>query len=108
MPEVRYGKEVVYAARLRAAGFRATFGRVKLLELLAKNQRPLRVETIAKAMGKHMDQANAYRALEAFAERGLVRRVDLGHPHTHYEIAMDMREHPHSFIGGLCRVCICI
>lgn len=95
-----------YAAMLRDAGFRATYGRVALLEALAASQKPLRVEAAAKAVRGKLDLANAYRALEALCEANVVRRVDLGHAHAHYELAGG-RAHPHTLVAGLCRTCTC-
>lgn len=96
-----------YAALLRDAGFRATYGRVALLEMLARAQGPMSVETIARGVKGKLDLVNAYRALEALTDAGLVRRVDLGHAHTHYELARG-RSHAHAPVAGLCRVCICL
>ena len=92
-----------YANMLRDAGFRATYGRVTLLAVLDATRRPLRVDDTAKAVAGKLDLANVYRALEALCEAGLVRRVDLGHAHTHYVLA-NPRAHQHQFICGSCGV----
>ncbi|OGG78637.1 hypothetical protein A3A36_00085 [Candidatus Kaiserbacteria bacterium RIFCSPLOWO2_01_FULL_52_12b] len=96
-----------YASLLRDAGFRATYGRVALLEVLETAGKPLRVEIAAHAVQGKLDLTNTYRALEALCEAGLVRRVDLGHAHTHYEFSRG-RAHAHTPVDGLCRVCICV
>lgn len=96
-----------HAALLRDAGFRATYGRVALLEALERAGKPLRVETVAQAVEGKLDLTNTYRALEALCKAGLVRRVDLGHAHTHYELARG-RTHAHIPVAGLCRVCMCV
>ncbi len=90
-----------HADMLRDAGFRATYGRVALLEALARSQKPLRVEAAAKAVRGKLDLTNTYRALEALCEASLVRRVDLGHAHTHYVLAARSR-HEHQFICASC------
>ena len=82
-----------HADMLRHAGFRATYGRVALLEMLAHARKPVRVETAAKAVRGKLDLTNTYRALEALRRVGLVRRVDLGHAHTHYELAEGKHHH---------------
>lgn len=83
------------ASALRERGFRATYGRVALLERLQKAKKPLSVETLAKELKGTIDQANAYRALEALAGAGLVRRIDVGHRHMHYELAALVPHHHH-------------
>jgi len=80
---------------LRNAGFRATYGRVALLEALERAGKPLRVETAAKAVKGKLDLTNTYRALEALCAASLVRRVDLGHAHAHYELIATKPHHHH-------------
>lgn len=89
-----------YADMLRDAGFRATYGRVALLEALDRTSKPLSVEKAAHAVRGKLDLANTYRALEALAHAGLVRRVDVGHQHMHYVLAV--REHTHEFVCATC------
>jgi Fe2+ or Zn2+ uptake regulation protein len=90
-----------YANMLRERGFRATYGRVALLEALANAKKPLSVEGAAKAIKGKLDLANAYRALEALASAGLVQRVDVGHQHMHYELAV-LTPHHHHYVCADC------
>jgi len=90
-----------YATALRAAGFRATYGRVVLLSMLAEVGKPLSVGSLAQKLKGKLDLTNTYRALEALQEAGLVRRVDLGHVHTHYSANLS-RKHEHAFICASC------
>lgn len=90
-----------YAAVLRNAGFRATYGRIALLEALHRAKKPLRVDEVAKQVSGKLDLTNTYRALEALCEAKLVRRVDLGHAHTHYELVV-LKPHHHHFICEDC------
>ena len=90
-----------YAAALRDKGFRATYGRVALLEALENAGKPLRVEAVARAVKGKLDLVNVYRALEALSDAGLVRRVDLGHQHMHYELAA-LVPHHHHFVCADC------
>jgi len=83
---------------VRSRGFRATPGRVKLLEFLWREQKPFTVEGIGKKL-RALDTATLYRALEAFEKAALVRRVDLGHGHAHYEVE---REHHHHLVCTDC------
>jgi Fur family ferric uptake transcriptional regulator len=101
--EVQMTNTIEYARILRECGFRATFGRVALLEFLKKLGKPLSVEELVKKLKGKMDQATAYRALEALAKAGLVRRVDVGHRHMHYEIAV-LTPHHHHFVCEDCGV----
>lgn len=84
---------IEFARVLREHGFRATFGRVALLEVLEKLGKPVSVEQVVKDTRSKLDQANTYRALEAFLKAGLVRRVDLGHDHAQYELAEGSHHH---------------
>ena len=85
---------------LQSAGYRATPGRIKLLELLAKVDKPLTVAQIQAKLGsKKLDEATLYRALEALAASGVIKRVDLGHAHAHYEFE---KTHHHHIVCSNC------
>lgn len=98
--EVRMGKDIECARLLREAGFKATFGRVRLLETLQKARKPVSPEALAKELKKYMDQATVYRALEVLTKAGLIRRIDFGHAHAHYEFAG--QNHHHHVICDSC------
>jgi Fe2+ or Zn2+ uptake regulation protein len=93
-----------FASALREKGFRATYGRVALLEALAEAGKPLAVETLAQKISGKLDVVNVYRALEALSEAGLVARVGLGHQHTHYEFSSALASHHHHFVCEGCGV----
>jgi len=40
-------------------------------------------------------RATVYRTLELLVECGMVRKVDLGHGHSHYELVLDHPHHEH-------------
>ncbi len=80
---------------LKAAGSKATPKRLELLEVLARQGAPLSVLKIQKLVRGKLNEVTLYRALEAFAAAGLVRRVDLGHDHAHYELAVGREHHDH-------------
>lgn len=88
-----------FKALLKGAGFKATPGRLQLLELLARTDLPLSVIKIQKHLGKvgkkKLNEVTLYRALEAFAQAGLVRRIDLNHDHAHYELVAGREHHDH-------------
>ena len=46
-------------------------------------------------------KADTIGALEALCKAGIVRRVDLGHAHTHYALASRGR-HAHQFVCASC------
>lgn len=87
------GNDIPFAKALRDAGFNATLGRVALLEVLETAKKPVSAERVSKAVKGKLDVANTYRALEAFAKAGIVRRVDLGHAHAHYELVTEKHHH---------------
>ena len=78
---------------LQGAGFKATLGRIALLEALWHTQKPLAVPALTKSVGRKMNQVTLYRALEALASAGISRRVDLGHAHAHYEFEKSHHHH---------------
>lgn len=82
-----------FKALLRNAGLKVTFGRVHLLEVLSQQEKPMTVAQLFSSMKKSSDPVTLYRALEVFVGKGLVRRVDLGHTHAHYEFALGAHHH---------------
>jgi Fe2+ or Zn2+ uptake regulation protein len=82
-----------FKARLKDAGFKITPRRLELLDLLWKEEKPLAVGTLGAKLKGGINEVTLYRALEALAGAGLIRRVDLGHGHVHYE--MEKKHHHH-------------
>ena len=80
---------------LREAGLKATPGRVALLQFLQSEKKPLTVKEIARGVEAKLDQVTVYRALEALAEKGVLRKVDMRHPHAHYEMVIGRAHHHH-------------
>lgn len=89
-------KKLDFKALLKSAGLKATHGRMELLDVLARIDEPLSVIKIQKRLGNSLNEVTLYRALEAFAAAGLVRRVDLNHDHAHYELAVGREHHDHA------------
>ncbi len=82
--------------QLRTHGFRITDGRVKLLELLYKVQKPLSIQEISKLWrGKLLNQTTLYRTLTDLAVANIVRRVDLNTGTAHFEYTPDRPHHHH-------------
>jgi Fur family ferric uptake transcriptional regulator len=84
---------------LKDKGFRATPGRVALLQALWREEEPLTVAQIQKRLSKKLDTVTLYRALEALAAAGVIRRVDLMHGHAHYELE---KKHHHHLVCTNC------
>jgi Fur family ferric uptake transcriptional regulator len=101
---------------LREGGFRATTGRIRLLELLRNVGTPLSVQGITKRWkGKVLDIATLYRSLTDLSEAHIIRRIDLNtgiahfeytpqRPHQHHIVCSDcgrIEELEHCSLGGL-------
>jgi Fe2+ or Zn2+ uptake regulation protein len=89
------------ATLLKTSGHKVTEGRLSLLQVLAKSDKPLAITDIIAQLGSEMNQATVYRAVEALADVGIIRRVDLQHAHTHYEMAAGEKHHHHL----ICKTC---
>lgn len=83
---------------LKQNGYRSTVGRTALLETLWNEKKPLTVGELAKRL-RSLDQVTLYRALESFAQKGMIRRMELGHGHAHYEME---KEHHHHVVCTDC------
>ena len=88
------------ASLLRIAGFRATPGRIELLEALAALGKPVTVAQLEKKLKGKLNAVTLYRALEALAAKNVIRRVDLRHDHAHYEFTPDFHHH-----HAVCKIC---
>ena len=95
-----------FKAALRARGFRATPGRVRLLQSLSRSRRSLSVEEIGKRL--ELNIATLYRALNDLAAAGLLLRgtardgsIHFAYPrdHHHHMICADCGYSPN------CKVC---
>ncbi len=84
-----------FAQMLRRCGGRATPGRLRLMRALWKETAPVTAARLQKSLGGALNLATLYRALDALAEDGVVRRVDFRHGHAHYELAAPARAHHH-------------
>ena len=86
---------------LRAARLKVTPARQDVLRILGNARWPLSVRMIAGMLGPAADQVTAYRTLEVLAAAGIVRSVDLGHGHAHFELVAG-REHHHHLVCESC------
>jgi Fur family ferric uptake transcriptional regulator len=86
---------------LRQAGFKATPGRVEVLELLDKSKKPLSIKDIKQSLKRgELDQATIYRMVNDLKQAGVIRQVDFLHDHAHYELAA--HKHHHHLICEKC------
>lgn len=91
----------IFPTLLRNEGLKATPGRVAILKILAKSQKPLSIHSLKETLGNQLDMVTIYRALEALIAGKLVQRVDFGHVHAHYEVIEKNRHHHHL----ICKIC---
>ena len=84
-------------AQLRVGGFRVTPGRIQLLALLQKADKPLSIQGILALWkkGNTPDQTTLYRTLTDFVDAGIVWQDDLGTGVAHFEYAPDRPHHHH-------------
>lgn len=80
---------------LREHGSKATPGRVAILSVLQKKCVPMSIADISASLSLKLNQTTLYRALENLADSGIVRKIELGHAHTHYEIVEEQNHHHH-------------
>lgn len=92
---------VAHKALLTDNGLKATPARLAVLALLSKEAKPISATDILAALGKKSaDQATVYRIIEAFADAGIVRRVELKKGQAYYELAA--RPHHHHVVCTKC------
>lgn len=68
--------------------------RERMLAALMKARAPISSKDLHDQLAGSMDRVTVYRNLETFVDAGLVRRVDVGHRHAHYE-AVGETDHHH-------------
>jgi Fur family transcriptional regulator, ferric uptake regulator len=87
-----------FAKYLGIRKFRFTQERKTILQELFRNPGHLEVEDLLynlRRKKKSASRATLYRTLELLVESGAVRKVDLGHGHSHYELVVDHPHHEH-------------
>jgi len=87
---------------LRGSGLRKTIGRVKIIEALMAERRPLTGGELIALLGRDaMDPASVYRVLSVFTEREIVHRIDGTDKVARYALNRGRADHPHF----TCRSC---
>ena len=84
---------------LREAGFRATPGRLAILETLSKAKSPLTIDDLSKKLRGQLNLVTLYRALHALVSAGIINQILLGNnmrfeytpqrPHHHHVVCTD-------------------
>jgi Fur family ferric uptake transcriptional regulator len=84
---------------LKATKLYCTSGRVAILKVLLKADKPLNQRQIAQRSGKeHFDKVTIYRTLESLLEVGLVHKAFMDKRSWHFELAHHCTKsqcHPH-------------
>jgi len=84
---------------LKTAKLYCTAGRVAVLRILLKADKPLRQDQIAQRLSaRSFDRVTIYRTLESLLEVGLVHKAFLDERARHFELARNCSEtqcHPH-------------
>jgi len=83
---------------LGARKLKLTQERKTILQEMFRNPGHLEVEDLLynlRRKKKRTSRATVYRTLELLVESGAVRKVDLGHGHSHYELVVDHPHHEH-------------
>jgi Fur family ferric uptake transcriptional regulator len=88
----------VFAEYLSSKNLKLTKERKVVLQEVFISRGHLEAEDLLynlKRKGKHASRATVYRTLELLIDSGIVRKVDLGHGHSHYELVVDHPHHEH-------------
>jgi Fe2+ or Zn2+ uptake regulation protein len=80
---------------LKENGFKATPGRLALLEILKESPKPISAEGIMKKMKSKLDLATIYRALKEFEKSKMVARLNLSADYSAYEFLVGRSHHHH-------------
>ncbi len=90
-----------YAETLRKQGLKVTPQRLELITLLTQLKEPMSAHEIKEKWKKgEIDTVTLYRALDALVDASIVRRVDLQHGHTDYELIVPGEHHHHLVCTG--------
>lgn len=79
---------------LQKHGLKVTRPRQEILRFLSSNAGPVSVDVIfTKLKQKGIDRVTIYRVIKTFEKSNLIRKVDLGHNHAHYELLIGAEHH---------------
>lgn len=89
------------AAQLARHDHRYTGGRRRLVEALAQAGRPVTLPDIS-ASDPDLAPSSAYRNLDVLERSGVIRRMNHGGEHSHFELAEPLLDHHHHLICVTC------
>ena len=89
------------AGRVRGAGLRYTGSRRRVVEVLARTDRPLTIPEILE-QGDDLAQSSVYRNLSELTSAGVVHRIVSGDEFNHFELAEDLTSHHHHLVCTRC------
>jgi Fur family ferric uptake transcriptional regulator len=89
------------AARLKAAGQRATRNRLAIVEVLAGAGQPLTIREIIQRK-RGLALSSAYRNLAVLEAARVVHRLVTGGDHARFELAEDLTLHHHHLVCASC------
>jgi len=90
---------------LRAKGKKVTRSRKRIVEEVFRTPEHFDASDLwAKLRSENISVSTIYRTLELLVDSGLVRKVDLGDPHLHYEQAFGRHHHEHLICVGCGKV----
>ncbi|MCX6756762.1 MAG: Fur family transcriptional regulator [Candidatus Nomurabacteria bacterium] len=89
---------------INEAGLRVTLHRLRVLSAVAKAKKPITVYELTELLRKkeNIDQATIYRNLSSLHLAGILRRSDLNHGHSHYEL--ETGKATHQIICNKCEI----
>lgn len=90
----------VFGNFLKHKGLSSTRQRKLVLEQVFKNHDHFEADEIVEALRKRksrVSRATVYRTLTHLEECNLIRKVDLGHGHSHYEHILGHSHHEHLY-----------
>ena len=86
-------------------GVSKTKGKVKILQVISKSERPLSVPEIHALIQESCDVSTIFRTITQFKEKHLVTEVNLEEGFFRYEISSQDEDHDHHHHHIRCRVC---
>ena len=94
--------ETLVAARLRRVGQRYTSGRRRLIEALARADRPMTTAELVAGEAR-LPQSTTYRNLALLEQAGIVRKVIGSDEYARFELAEELTGHHHHHL--VCVTC---
>lgn len=86
---------------LREAGFRATPGKIAILEVLFRADQPLTIAEISKKIKADLDQTTLYRTIQSFVEAKIAQALNFNDRSVRYESLIGASHHHHV----ICKKC---